>query len=183
MLQHLVLGIDAALGNILKDDIMNTMLAKINQKWQYDELTGLYNRSGFVNNVERLIDVANRTNQGISVIFFDLDGLKKVNDGEGHEAGDRYIQSMANLLKDHTKNDDVVCRYGGDEYVVVSAEASKEDSDKKLNQILDAVKAPLSVSAGYAFDQVSGIDELNQLIEQADQRMYVYKKQKKNGQR
>lgn len=180
VLQHLVLGIDAALGNIRKNDIMNTMLAKINQKWQYDELTGLYNRSGFVNNVERLIDVANRTNQGISVIFFDLDGLKKVNDGEGHEAGDRYIKSMADLLKDHTHNDDVVCRYGGDEYIVVSVEASKVDSEKKLEEILSAIKAPLSASAGYAFDQISSMDELNQLIEESDQKMYVYKKQKKS---
>lgn len=179
VLQHLVLGIDAALGNIHKNDIMSTMLAKINQKWQYDELTGLYNRSGLVNNAEKLIEKANSEHNGMCVIFFDLDGLKAVNDEKGHEAGDRYIKSMAEMLKSTADSEDIVCRYGGDEYIVISAQKSRDDSMKKLNKIMSGIAEPVSASAGCVFDHVSGMDELNRLIEEADRKMYTYKKEKK----
>lgn len=179
VLQHLVLGIDAALGNIRKNDIMTSMLAKINHKWQYDELTGLYNRSGYVNNAIHLIDIAKSDGDGICVIFFDLDGLKKVNDEQGHEAGDKYIKSMADLLKACADDTDIVCRYGGDEYIVISVQHSWDDCVKKLNSITSNIKEPLSASAGCVFDVVTGMDELNLLIEEADKRMYEYKKKKK----
>lgn len=183
VLQHLVLDIDAALGHIYRNDIMNTMLAKINQKWQYDELTGLYNRSGYVNNAMRLIDEAKSKGQGICAIFFDLNGLKKVNDEKGHEAGDQYIKSMADTLKNSADVTDIVCRYGGDEYIVISAQNSCEDCVKKLNFINSNIKEPLSVSAGYVFDFVSDMDGLNLLIEEADKRMYEYKKKMKRERR
>lgn len=179
VLQHLVLGIDAALGNIRKNDIMTSMLAKINHKWQYDELTGLYNRSGYVNNAMHLIDIAKSDGDGICVIFFDLDGLKKVNDEQGHEAGDKYIKSMADLLKTCADDTDIVCRYGGDEYIVISVQHSWDDCVKKLNSITSYIKEPLSASVGCVFDVVTGMDELNLLIEEADKRMYEYKKNKK----
>ena len=179
VLQHLVLGIDAALGNIRKNDIMTSMLAKINHKWQYDELTGLYNRSGYVNNAIHLIDIAKSDGDGICVIFFDLDGLKKVNDEQGHEAGDKYIKSMADLLKACADDTDIVCRYGGDEYIVISVQHSWDDCVKKLNSITSNIKEPLSASAGCVFDVVTGMDELNLLIEEADKRMYEYNKKKK----
>lgn len=179
VLQHLVLGIDAALGNIRKNDIMTSMLAKINHKWQYDELTGLYNRSGYVNNAIHLIDIAKSDGDGICVIFFDLDGLKKVNDEQGHEAGDKYIKSMADLLRACADDTDIVCRYGGDEYIVISVQHSWDDCVKKLNSITSNIKEPLSASAGCVFDVVTGMDELNLLIEEADKRMYETKRRKK----
>ncbi len=181
VLQHLVLGIDIALGNIRKNDVMSTMLAKINQKWQYDELTGLYNRSGFVNNAEKMIEEAAENNLGISVMFFDLDGLKIINDEQGHEAGDMYIKSMAEMIKSSTNEKDIVCRYGGDEYIVLSIQKSYESSLKQFNTIMNSIKEPVSASAGCVFDIVSGMNELNLLIEEADKRMYIFKKEKKRA--
>ncbi|MCQ2465510.1 MAG: GGDEF domain-containing protein [Oscillospiraceae bacterium] len=179
VLQHLVLGIDTALGHIRKSDIMSTMLAKINQKWQFDELTGLYNRSGFVNNAEKLIEKAESEDKGICVTFFDLDGLKSVNDTKGHEAGDAYIKSMADMLRECTDESDVVCRYGGDEFVVLSIQNSLEESTERLAVLQEGIKPPVSASAGCVFDVVSSMDELSRLIEEADKRMYLYKKEKK----
>lgn len=181
ILQHLVLGIDSALGNIRKNDIMTTMLAKINQKWQYDELTGLYNRSGFINNAEKLIKKAKSKKQGICAIFFDLDGLKAVNDKKGHEAGDNYIKSMADVIKEHTEEDDIVCRYGGDEFVVLSIQESRKSSIKKFKSIMAGITDPISASAGCVFDYISKIDELGRLLEEADKKMYAYKKEKKRA--
>lgn len=179
VLQHLVLGIDEALGNIRKNDIMSTMLAKINQKWQYDELTGLYNRSGFVTNSVKMLENAKAQKKGISVIFFDLDGLKAVNDHKGHEAGDQYIKAMADMLKESTDSNDIVCRYGGDEFIVLSVQDSMEESMVKLNSILKCIREPVSASAGCVFDMAEDMDALNRLIESADKRMYMYKREKK----
>jgi len=181
VLQHLILGIDEALGNIRKNDIMTTMLAKINQKWQYDELTGLYNRSGMLNNINKLLDDAHRKKMGLVVIFFDLDGLKAVNDTQGHEAGDKYIKSMADILLSTTQKDDIVVRYGGDEYIVLSKQASWDDSIHYLNNIQEHIVDPVSASAGCVFGHVNSIDELNRLIEEADKKMYEYKKLKKKA--
>jgi len=181
VLQHLVLGIDTALGHIRKNDIMSTMLARINKKWQYDELTGLYNRSGFVNNAEKLIETACSQQNGVSVVFFDLDGLKRVNDTLGHEAGDEYIKSMADMLKTAAAEDDIVCRYGGDEFIVISIQRSLDDSTKYLEKLQEDIKEPVSASAGCVFDVITSMDELSRLIEEADKRMYLYKKEKKRN--
>jgi len=181
VIQHLTLGIGFALGHMRRNDIMSTMLAKINQKWQYDELTGLYNRSGFVNNTKAFIERANAENKGISVIFFDLNGLKIVNDTQGHEAGDKYIASMADMLRSATTEEDIVCRYGGDEYVVLSVQESREASIKKLEHILEKIVEPVSASAGCVFDKVKNEDELNRLIEAADEKMYTYKRESKKS--
>ncbi|MGN1105921.1 MAG: diguanylate cyclase, partial [Huintestinicola sp.] len=179
VLQHLVLGIDAALGNIRRNDIMSTMLARINHKWQYDELTGLYNRSGLINNAEKLIEKAISEHKGFSVIFLDLDGLKAVNDEKGHEAGDQYIRAMAEILKKCTNDEDIVCRYGGDEYIVISVQKTLADSMEKLNAVQNEITKPVSASAGCVFDHVRSMDELNRLIEEADKKMYTNKREKK----
>lgn len=179
VLQHLVLGIDTALGNIRKNDIMSTVYARINQKWQYDELTGLFNRSGFINNAKKLIETASAEQKGISVIFFDLDGLKAVNDTKGHEAGDAYIRMMADMLRENADEGDIICRYGGDEYILLSSQNSHAEGAGKLNRIMNGIKEPVSASVGWVYDYISTMDELNRMIEEADKRMYQYKKEKK----
>lgn len=178
-LQHLVLGIDHALGNIRKHDIMTTMLAKINEKWQYDELTKLYNRSGMLYNVGDLIDSANKESMGICVIFFDLDGLKAINDTKGHEAGDLYICSMADVLRNNCEEGDIITRYGGDEYILISKQKSWETSISKLEYISSKIVEPLSASAGCAFERITSLEDLKFLVEEADKQMYEYKKRKK----
>lgn len=181
ILQHLVIGIDSALGNIRRNDIMSTMLARINRKWQYDELTQLFNRSGLINNAEALIERARASDKGVSVIFFDLDGLKAINDSQGHDAGDKYICAMADILKESTDHDDIVCRYGGDEYIVVSVQESEESSLAKLDGIMQNVKEPVSASAGCVFGYARSIETLNRLIEEADRNMYAIKKERKRS--
>ena len=94
-------------------------------------------------------------------------------------AGDKYIKSMADLLKACADDTDIVCRYGGDEYIFISVQHSWDDCVKKLNSITSNIKEPLSASAGCVFDVVTGMDELNLLIEEADKRMYETKRRKK----
>lgn len=180
VLQHLIIGIDAALGNIMKHDIMSTMLARISAKWQYDELTGLYNRSGLITNAEILIKEAVAADKGISVTFWDLDGLKAINDQQGHEAGDHYIQSMANLLRASAREKDIICRYGGDEFLIISMQDSRLDSIKYLDELTAKIVSSIPASAGCAYACISGTNELKYLIELADCEMYKIKRERKS---
>lgn len=88
---------------------------------------------------------------------------------------------MATTLQKTAKDSDLVCRYGGDEFIVISTQNTWEDSLKKMDSITEQIVAPLSASAGCVFDHVSRIDELNRLIEMADEKMYTYKKNKKRN--
>ena len=179
VLQHLILSIDNAIGNIWYKDIMNTMLAKINRMWQYDELTGLYNRSGMRVKAEELIAEAKQKDEGIAVIFFDLDGLKIINDTQGHDAGDAYIKFMAEQLLQGKQGSDVVVRYGGDEYIVLSVQKDDETSLTRMNKYLSNVREPIKTSAGVYFGKISKVDDLRELIENADSIMYMNKKKRK----
>lgn len=184
VLQHLVLGFDRVFSNIRNNDIANTMLATINKKWQYDELTSIYNRSGFYHKMQSLFDKAENEQLGLMVIFFDLDGLKKVNDEQGHKAGDEYIKSMAYQLSLLSDDDNkAVARFGGDEFIYVSLESSDEESINKSNQIRDIFDKQIPVSMGMCFGYASNQLELNSLIQNADKKMYVNKVQRKKDNR
>ncbi len=178
-IQHLILKIDSAIATIYNQDLKNTMLAKINQKWQYDDLTGIYNRSGMRVMSEALIELARERNSGISVTFFDLDGLKRINDIEGHKAGDSYIKSMAEMLQGAGEEDDIVVRYGGDEFLVISPAANISRAREKMNRLSEAIKEPVKASAGFEFGYPQIMKELEKLIASADKKMYEEKKRKK----
>lgn len=213
-LQHLVLSINNALGNIREHDIMSTMLSRINEKWLYDELTGIYNRAGLWQKSENYIKEAQKAGRKIVVYFIDLDGLKSINDELGHEYGDKYIKSMATILSDNKLQDDktrdnkakddkakdnkekdirtnnaledIVARYGGDEYIILSSYINEEDISAGLAEINKKIEEynesdteqKLSASIGYQ-KQENGEIDIKKMIELADKEMYIAKKKKK----
>lgn len=140
-----------------------------------DYLTGLLNRRG----LQAAMDSLRKEDLPLAVCLFDLDDLKKVNDTCGHEEGDRLIQSFADLLRRKTRAKDILCRYGGGEFLVVlkhlndGAAAVKKGSD-----ICRTFHA--SCSAGIA---LCGTDEKNlaRLIQCADQALYRVKRENKGG--
>jgi diguanylate cyclase (GGDEF)-like protein len=83
-----------------------------------DELTGLFNRRGFLFHASRELEAAKRTGRRAIVLFFDLDGLKRANDTRGHEAGDRLLAAAGAVLRSATRDSDVAARIGGDEFAV-----------------------------------------------------------------
>lgn len=84
-----------------------------------DPMTGILNRRGFAREVQRAIAFNARYDTPVSLIVFDLDGLKTVNDRHGHEAGDAFIEGVARLLADRLRASDVVARIGGDEFAAL----------------------------------------------------------------
>jgi GGDEF domain-containing protein len=94
-----------------------------------DELTGSYNRRGFQTLAGQELKVAARLRQNLTLLYADLDGLKRINDSFGHKEGDRALVDTANILKGNQRASDIIARLGGDEFVVLTIETSNGGSE------------------------------------------------------
>lgn len=93
-----------------------------------DYLTGLYNRRYFDETLADHVAAANRYGRELSLLLFDVDDFKQLNDTCGHEAGDEALRQFATLLKSSVRKADIVCRFGGDEFAVILPETSQEQA-------------------------------------------------------
>jgi diguanylate cyclase (GGDEF)-like protein/PAS domain S-box-containing protein len=100
-----------------------------------DPLTGLYNRRFLQEALEKELQRAVRKERPVSVIFLDIDHFKKFNDEFGHDAGDSVLTSMADILRLHFRAEDLVCRYGGEEFAVVLPEATLQDALARAEEL------------------------------------------------
>lgn len=141
-----------------------------------DQLTGLYNRRYFENELERL---SQSRDHPIAVISADLDGLKLINDILGHAEGDRYLQAGAETLRNALRGSDVLSRVGGDEFAVILPGTSQEAGEKlveRINYLVDQYNRseagmPLGISIGLAVSNESGYS-LEETYKKADNAMY-----------
>jgi diguanylate cyclase len=139
-----------------------------------DELTGLFNRRGWERLIEREATRSRRYGLQASVFLMDLDGLKSLNDGSGHAAGDAAIKRTADAIREVTRDHDIAARLGGDEFALLAVETTPLDA-QALNERLEAAfaKARIDVSIGRAhcFDY-GGLAEATVF---ADEAMYEHK--------
>ena len=148
-----------------------------------DVLTGLYNRRGFFLQAERLFKVARRKRANSAVIFADIDGLKRVNDELGHDAGDGLIRDAGAVFRQCFRQADVVARLGGDEFVAYTLD--DEQPDVILERIRARVHAfnleaqrpyRLSMSAGLVQCDPCGARSLSDHVLLEDEQMYLQKR-------
>jgi diguanylate cyclase (GGDEF)-like protein/PAS domain S-box-containing protein len=146
----------------------------------HDHLTLLANRSLFWNRVEHALALAQRSQQRVAVMFLDLDNFKNVNDSLGHDAGDRFLQAVAQRLIKCTRPSDTVARLGGDEFAILLEGIGREtDVDRLVRPISAAFNQPLLVD-GRSTDASASIgvacsspgDDAEQLLRNADIAMY-----------
>ncbi|PKY11272.1 hypothetical protein B1757_05665 [Acidithiobacillus marinus] len=159
-------------------------LESISQLVHVDPLTGLLNRRGLKAAFARESARAQRQNQPLAVAIVDLDHFKQVNDQYGHDLGDRVLQGMARILQNTLRANDVITRYGGEEFVLLMPETSAEEAKRILErlqlllgqQLFETRDKPLQVSfsAGVTCWQKNSSQE--QMIAEADQAMYRAKK-------
>jgi diguanylate cyclase (GGDEF)-like protein len=143
-----------------------------------DELTGLYNRRGFVKRAEHELAVLRESDRPGLVLFLDLDGLKEVNDAEGHEAGDQLLVDAAGVLQRLFRADDVIARIGGDEFAVfVAGYADVERVLERLREQEDRVRFSVGTAV---FDPVLP-QSLYELLGAADADMYDDKRARRTG--
>jgi diguanylate cyclase (GGDEF)-like protein len=155
-----------------------------------DDLTGLYNRRGFLAVAEQQWKLAKRSKTGLLLILADLDGMKQINDTFGHKEGDLALKNAAAVLKDTFRESDVIGRIGGDEFAVVVIEDSKVGAEiisVRLQDNLDAYNAKrigrykLSVSIGIALCDPASPCFLDKLMSEADALMYEQKRTRKKN--
>lgn len=153
-----------------------------------DDLTGIYNRRGFMTLAEHEMKLAHRRQVGFYLIFIDLDGMKDINDHFGHPAGDQALVATARLLSDTFRGSDVVARIGGDEFAVLTAEANGDGPSPILNRLESTVQRhnqahpqcpPLSISIGVVFHAPGSPCSLEDLLQEADRLMYEHKRSKR----
>jgi len=154
-----------------------------------DELTGLYNRRGFLALTERQLKLGRRADREMLLFFMDVDGLKRINDSFGHSEGDLALIRTREVLEKTFRDSDVLARLGGDEFAALAIEApghSEATIRGRLRQNLATVsrKEPryqLSFSLGVVrFDPRTG-SSIGQLMCQADRAMYEHKTQQRKS--
>ena len=152
-----------------------------------DELTGLYNRRGFLALAQQQLRVADRLGSRLSQIFVDLDGLKRINDHFGHPAGDRALVETAQLLRETFRDSDIIARLGGDEFAILTMDSAEHDAHTMLQRLAEKVDAhnawlsrefALSFSTGVAHYDGANPSSVGQLLAEADSWMYAQKRSK-----
>ena len=146
----------------------------INHLLYRDSLTGLYNRRFFEEELKRL-DTGRQL--PISIVMIDVNGLKVINDTYGHKAGDKHLQKVADILKDSIRQEDILARWAGDEFVILMPNTDSEAAKMlysriKKNCLISSENGnPVSVAVGFAVKKKSG-KNITETLEEADKKMY-----------
>lgn len=154
-----------------------------------DELTGLFNRRGFISLADKQLKIARRARWEALLLYADLDGLKRINDRFGHSMGDKMLIAAAKVLRNTFRASDVVARIGGDEFTVLAVKAP----DSSVQSMTGRLKAnisehnrqklanPLSLSFGVTLLDPQEQITLDEAIARADRALYQHKNNKTGG--
>lgn len=174
-----------SLENVRKKTMLVDLIDTLDDMWTNDTLTGINNRAGFGICTEKIVADSIDNKKPVGIVFMDADGLKKINDEYGHEAGDNLIKGVAKVLSEVSKESSVFMRYGGDEFVVLLPDCDDkkakdyiEDFKQALKAYSDNMSTPYSydASVGYAIGVLEDKSDLDSLIRKADFAMYEQKK-------
>ena len=149
-----------------------------------DPLTGLFNRRYMEESLERELRRAERNNKPVAAIMIDLDHFKRFNDTFGHDAGDTLLHEFGGLLRARTRKEDIACRYGGEEFLLILPEAAIEDAYRRAEELREGVKhldlgparkaASVTASMGIALFP-DHAQNANALLRAADSALYEAK--------
>ena len=170
-----------ALANLKMREVLRTQSVR-------DPLTNLYNRRYMEEFLDGQLSRATRKSSSLALIMLDVDHFKQFNDRFGHDAGDMVLRSLGSLLLSYLRKEDVVCRYGGEEFTVILPDASHDSASSRAEQLRNAVKEivldfrgqalpPISISVGLAVFPADGTTR-EALLKSADTALY---KAKANG--
>jgi diguanylate cyclase (GGDEF)-like protein/PAS domain S-box-containing protein len=152
----------------------------------YDPMTGVVNRSSFIEALDQAIDQAIESKETFAVLYIDLDKFKNINDTFGHGVGDELLIEFAKRLGRNIRNLDVVGRVGGDEFLILLRDIAKEAIELIVKRMLSNLNEPYMIldneihstsSIGIALYPVDGNDS-TKLIQRADQALYMAKEKR-----
>ena len=162
-----------------------------------DSLTNIYNRHYFNNKFQEFFNLSKRTETSISLIIFDLDKFKEINDNYGHLAGDQVLKTAALRAKNSlNRNTDFIARYGGDEFVIVLFDTNHKGAQKVIKKVKKSIESPmefsindkeikLNVEVSFGLKTIIPNDDadFDQAINLADKELYKNKRRKKKEKR
>lgn len=164
-------------------------VSKLKQMVDQDMFLPLLNRRAFEREFTRIWSAAKRYQFPVSLIYLDLNNMKRINDDFGHQAGDHALHAVAKILRENCRESDVAGRLGGDEFGLLMLQADTEAAHRKASQLASLVAStpirtqaqvlPLSVSFGVAGGLGDG--PISALLKTADERMYEMKQSGKHS--
>ncbi|MFP4563004.1 MAG: diguanylate cyclase [Spirochaetia bacterium] len=153
-----------------------------------DDLTGLYNRRGFMTIAEEKLKAAKRDKKKLILFYIDLDNMKQINDKHGHTVGDKALRATAEVLRNSLRDSDVIARIGGDEFAALAL-SSKAEKARVIEERIDAkvkifndegsVPVHLGLSIGHLVESDLETTPCSELLDRADAAMYRIKTGKK----
>jgi diguanylate cyclase (GGDEF)-like protein len=158
-------------------------LAEAEASADHDTLVPVYNRRAFMREASRVVALAKRHEIEASMIYFDLNNFKEINDGHGHAAGDAVLRAIGEIFVRQTRETDIVGRIGGDEFAVALTHVNPEAAKIKAESLAAALctervlfdGAPLFVSAAFGITHFKAGDTAEQVLARADEAMYADK--------
>jgi len=156
---------------------------------EHDELTGVFNRYSFNELAGSALNYCNRTEQDVSLILFDLDNFKVINDTYGHQVGDWVLKETINTCKKISRNNDIIGRYGGEEFTILLPGCNETKALELAEKYREAIFAISTAETGFDFKvsasfglcpSLSKIHALQDMIKSADEAMYQAKQNGRN---
>ncbi len=170
----------------LRDELAKARgrIAALERLADEDPLTTVANRRAFVRQLTRTIAFAHRYGVPASIVYFDLNNMKQINDRHGHPIGDAALRHLATVLRENIRSSDIVGRLGGDEFGVILAQTDEAQAHSKAAALAKAIaETPLrqgdltiAISTAYGVHAFSGTDNPQHAIEAADRAMYEQKR-------
>ncbi|HPA39305.1 MAG TPA: GGDEF domain-containing protein, partial [Phenylobacterium sp.] len=168
---------------------LKARLAEAEELADRDALTPVLNRRAFVRELGRIRTFAQRYGSPASLVYFDIDGFKGVNDRYGHAAGDAALQAVAARLAANVRESDIVGRMGGDEFAVILAQADRATAEAKARSLAHEIEkspiefgdwtAPIHIS--YGVREISQTQEPEEIVAEADAAMFLRKREIRAG--
>lgn len=184
--QTLLAEIDDLRGEVGR---LKARLAEVEGLADRDGLTPLLNRRAFLRELGRIRAFCQRYDSPASLVYFDLDGFKAINDRYGHAAGDVALRVVAERLKAHVRDSDILGRLGGDEFALILVQADRPTAEAKAASLAQVIEheplrfgdwsAPVHLSFGTC--EISGDAEPEAIIAEADAAMFAAKRLRKAG--
>jgi diguanylate cyclase (GGDEF)-like protein/PAS domain S-box-containing protein len=182
-------GRPAVLGTVLDMTARKQLEETLQALALVDELTGMYNRRGFMTLAERQLKIARRKKHPVILLAADVDNLKTINDTHGHAVGDQALVAAAGVLRHTYREADIIARLGGDEFTVFPLDAMANSGPlllerlrKNLEDWNERNRPPfvLSMSTGTAILDEEGLSkELHTLLAEADSQLYLQKRERR----
>lgn len=183
-----IMALMSEVDSMRKDlELAHRKISELEKLADQDSLLAIANRRAFVREMTRMISYSQRYGINSSLIYLDMNDLKKINDTLGHKAGDAALSHLANVIVGNLRDSDIVGRLGGDEFGIILPKANEKIANVKAQSLVDAIaKTPMdwqgkkiTLKVAFGIHPLMGHESADQALDKADQNMYAHKKELK----